>query len=402
MQEKDFNLWKLLEVIALKMRFILIFVLVVTVISIIVSLLLPKWYEASALLMPPKEEGFNLGWGDEAGDFFSLTSGIRLPIMATPSDVYARILGSRQLTERVIERNDLQQYYDIASIDDAVLLVASRSRFRVTPEGLLEIAYQDRDRKTAAQVANSFADELGKFTRELAASRARLTKEFIAGRLEEVSRELDSARSALQEFQNEYKAIDLDRQTQLAIEAAIGLKVQLAQTEIDLNVKEKTLSANHPEVVSLQRRISEIRKQIRGLEFGGTDSSYLNLPISEVPRLKIRYAEITSRLRVSEALYQILSEQYEQAKIQEKMITPTISVLDRAYPPDLAIKPQKRVIVVVTFIVALILAIFLALFLNYLENLKRDSPEEFARIAFFYNTLLSWLPGVKKMARISE
>jgi len=398
MEETQFNLWKLLEIIALRIRFIAVFVIIITVLSIIISLFLPRWYEASALLLPPKEDGFDLGWSGSE-DVFSLTSGIRLPVMVTPSDLYARILESRQLAERVAEDNNLCMYYNIDSLNEVLKVMTQRSSFNVTPEGMLEISYIDKNAQTASKITNSYADELDIMTRELASSRARVTREFIANRLNEVSQDLDSARAALQEFQDQNKAIDLDKQTQLAIESAVGLKVDLANSEIELNVKEQTLSPTHPDVIGLKRRINEIKKQINALEFGGSDSTYLNLPISEVPKLKIRHTKISNRLKVSEALYQILSEQYEQAKIAEKMVAPTISILDRAYPPDLAIKPQKRIIVLFTFVLSLIAALFLVLFLHYLENLKSKSPEDFARLKLFYRTLLGWLPGIKKATK---
>lgn len=396
MEEKVFNLWKLLEVIALRMRFIALFVLSATAISVAVSFLLPRWYQATVLVLPPKEEGFKLGWSGRLDEMISLTSGLRLPVMATPTDIYARILGSRVVAERVADSNNLREYYDAHSSEELLAELDKRSEFRVTSEGLLEIKYVDKNPETAARVANSFAEELDNMNRLTASSRARITREFIEKRLDEVSQDLDSARAELQEFQNSYKAIDLDKQTQLAIESAIGLKVDLAQNEIELNVMEKSLSPTHPEVIVLRRRANEIKKQINALEFGNGDGSYLNLPISEVPALKIKYAELNSRLKISEALYQILSEQYEQAKIREKMDTPTISIIDRAHPPELPIRPQKTIIVASTFVISLILAVFLALIANYMEHLKMNSPEDFNRARLFYQTLFGWLPGVKK------
>jgi tyrosine-protein kinase Etk/Wzc len=400
--DTEFNLWKLLELVARRIKFILVFVLGITAVSVIVSLLLPRWYQATALILPPKEESAKLGWAGTLEEMISLTSGLPLPIMATPTDIYARILGSRTLAERVIDENDLREYYDTYSMEDLVEKIKKRARFRVTPEGLLEISYMDKSAEKAAELANSFVEELDEMNREIVTTRARLTREFIEKRLSEVSDELDSARGELQQFQDQYKAVDLDRQTQLAIESAVGLKVDLATNEIEINVKEKTLSPTHPDVVNLKRRVEEIKKQINSLEFGGSISSYLNLPISEVPSLKIKYAELTSRLKVSETLYKILSEQYEQAKIHEKMNTPTISIIDRAYPPELAVKPQKRIIVIVTFAISLILAVFIALLLDYLENLKKTSPEDYERARFFYMTVLGWIPGIKRASRANK
>jgi len=396
MEEREFNLWRFLEVLALRIRFIIIFVLLVTVVAVLVSLLLPRWYAAMTLLLPPTEEGINLGLSGSLDDIISLTAGIELPLMATPSDVYARILSSRSIAERVIEKHNLTEYLEIESPSDILEYFDAKSEFRVTPEGLLEITFHDRNPEMAATVANSFAEELDLMAQELSNSRARFAREFIENRLVDVSRELDSLRRAMGEFQRRHKAIDLDRQTQLAIQSAVDLKIELTRREIELHVKEKSLSSSHPDVITLRRRVDEIRRQIRELEFGGADSSYFSLPIADMPQIKVQLAELTSRLTVSEALFKILSEQYEQAKIQEQLNTPRVSILDRAYPPELAIRPQKRIIVAAAFFLSLIVAIMIVLFLNYLDRLKERSPEDYARFRFFYGTILGWIPGIRK------
>jgi len=396
MENNEFNLWKLLEVIARRIRFILISVFIITAASIVISLLLPQWYLATTLVLPPKNEGLKLGWGGSVQQMSSLTSGLSQPIMATPTDIYARILGSRALMERVIEKKNLAGHYEIEAHGDLLDRVNRYSEFRVTPEGLLEMSFMDKDAVMAAEVANCFAEELDALNRDLATARARQAKDFIRDRLSAVTSDLETARNELQEFQDNHKAVDLDRQTQLAIESAVELKVDLARNEIELNLKEKSLSANHPDVIMLQRRGEEIKRQINTLEFGGSDSTFLNLPISEVPYLKILFAELTSRVQIAETLFRLLSEQYEQAKIQEMMNTPTISIIDRAFPPEVPIKPQKRIIVVVSFVISLIIAVLIALFFNYLENLKKSSPEDYNRARFFINTIFGWLPGVKK------
>lgn len=396
MEEKEFNLWRLLEVIAHRIKFIITFTLAVAIISALISLLLPRWYKASALILPPKEDNMRLGTSG-VEEMISLTAGLTLPTRATPSDIYARILRSRNMFERIIEANKLRDYYGIPSTVDLLEKINKLAIFRVTEEGLLEITYIDKDPKMAAAVANSFVEELDIMSRELSSSRAKTTREFIGNRLTEVSRDLDSSRAALNEFQQKYKAVDLDRQTQLAIESAVSLKVSLAENEIDLKIKEKNLSATHPDVVTLRRRVDEIKSQIKSLEEGVENGSYLSLPVSEVPFLKSQLADLTGKVKVSENLYEILSQQFEQAKIQEKMDTPVISILDRAYPPEIPFRPQKRIIVMVSTGLALIVSILFALFMHYVSGLEKNSPEDYNRAVLLFNMFLGWIPGVKRL-----
>ena len=396
MDEKEFNLWRLGEVIAKRFRFIAGFVIIVTVIATIVAFLLPRWYVAKTLLLPPKDETLQLGLVSNLKNIISLTSGLEQPMMATPTDVYARILKSRSVAERVIEANGLKEYLKLNSIYDIREKLDERATFHVTDEGLLEIGFMDKDPDMAARVANSYAEQLDKLNREVAISRASTLREFLEKRLEEVGADLDSARIDMREFQKENKAVDLDQQTRLAMESAVGLKVNLAQFEIDLRVKEKTLSASHPEVIGLKRQINEIKGQIKTLEFGGSDSSYFNLPVANVPSLKIQFAELTARVKISETLYQLLSEQYEQAKIQSRVTAPTISVLDPAYPPEKPVKPIKSLIVLISFILSVIVAVFFAVFANYLDNLRSSAPDDYKRAEMVLTTFFGWLPGVKK------
>jgi len=399
MEEHEFNLWRLLEVIALRARFIIVLVAIATIVSVIVAFALPRWYQASTLLIPPKGDTANVGMIGNLNTILSLTSGLEQPITATPTDIYARILGSRTMSERVISANDLARHFGTQSLPQLLELLKKRVEFKTTREGLLEIIFEDKDPQLAAQVANSYADQFDLLNRELSISRAQTMREFIEKRLADVGADLDSARRELEEFQRVHKAVDLDRQTQLAIESAVSLKVALAENEIDLNVKEQTQSSSHPDVVSLKRRISEIRQQINNLEFGGRDSSYLNLPVASVPGLRIRFAELSARVEISERLYQMLAEQYEQAKLQEKMTTPTISVLDPAFPPDKPFRPRKSLIVLATFAVSLLIALFLALFFHYLEQLQKTSPQDYDRAQRFFGVFFGWVPGIGKSTK---
>ncbi len=40
----------------------------------------------------------------------------------------------------------------------------------------------------------------------------------------------------------------------------------------------------------------------------------------------------------------------------------------------------------------------LALFLEYLERLERQDPEEYRRVAYVLDSLVGWLPGVRRRA----
>ena len=103
-----------------------------------------------------------------------------------------------------------------------------------------------------------------------------------------------------------------------------------------------------------------------------------------------------SRVRVAEALYQVLLEQTEQANVKEYENLPSISVLDEARPPSLRSRPKRTIIVALSFGLSIIFAIFLGAGAEYLARLRETHPDDYGRLMMFVDAFFGWLPGVKK------
>jgi tyrosine-protein kinase Etk/Wzc len=313
--------------------------------------------------------------------------------------VYARILQSHSVTDRIVERFNLATRYQTHTQQDTYSALMKHSDFHVTPEGLLAISVEDMDPKVAADIANAFAEEINKVNQDIVSSRARRNRMFIEGRLSQVKGELDSARKAIELFQRDNKAVDFDEQTKLAISQATGLKVALAQIDLELQISQRTLGQDNPDLAEKRQRREIIQRQLQKLETGGSDSSYFSMPVSQIPTLKGKYEMLYSQVRVSEALYNLLLDQLERAKIQEKEESPTITVLDQARVPDVRSRPQRTIIVGGAFALSLLLALFLVALLEYLERMRRQRPEEYERVRFVIAAFFGWLPGVRTKAR---
>jgi len=391
------NLWRLLEVIARRRAMIVGIVAVAVLASVVISLVLPKWYEATALILPPKNVNFSTGGMSQLAEVASVVEGLNLPVMVTPSDVYARMLTSRTIATHVIDSFNLQTRYETGNQLETYLALMKHARFQVTDEGLLRVSVEDRDPKIAANIANAFVSELDQLNRSIASRRAVQNRAFIEERVAQVKTQLDSARQAFEAFQIDNRAVDFDEQTRLAMEQAISLKVALAQLEIDLKMNEEVLGTDNPELVEKRRRRDIIKGQLAALETANTDSSFFSLPLSSVPTLKGRYEMLYSKVKVNEQLYTMLLGQLEQAKLQENEELPTISVLDYATVPEIRNRPQRTLIVASTAAVSFIVAIVLALLLEYFRRLKETDPDNYGRAMYVVHAFFGWLPGVKKV-----
>ena len=115
------NLWLFLEVLAKRRGLIFGLVILATLISVVAALLLPQWFEASALLLPPKEVTVPVGGLSQLNQVVSVVEGLNLPVMVTHSDIYARMLASRTVSEPIIDSFDLMARYETTSRYEAYI-----------------------------------------------------------------------------------------------------------------------------------------------------------------------------------------------------------------------------------------------------------------------------------------
>lgn len=393
------NLWLFLEAIAKRRAMIITLVVLATIAAVVFSLVTPAWYEANALLLPPKSISMPVAGLSQLSEVASVIEGLNLPVMITPSHLYARMLSSRTIAEPIIEAHSLSSRYKTKTKLDAYLTLMSHSRFVVEDEGLLLIAVEDKEPEMAALLANAFVEGLENLNQTIASGRTQQNREFVSKRVDQVKQALDSARGEFERFQIKNRAVDFDQQTRIAVEEAIALKVSLSRLDIDLKMAELTLGDNNPDLIQKRERRKIVKSQLVRLEMGSSDSSYFSLPISRVPTLKGQYQVLYSRVQVQEQLYSILLNQLEQAKLAENEELPTLSVLDYASKPEIHTRPRRTLIVGSTLLVSLLLAIMLALVAEYFDRLAEKSPDDYQRASFVINSLLGWLPFFKMRSR---
>jgi tyrosine-protein kinase Etk/Wzc len=285
----------------------------------------------------------------------------------------------------VVERESLMTAYQLKSKDAAIKELSSRVAVNVSTEGLITISYEDRNRNRVADVANCFVQELDRVNRETSTSKAKNARIFIEERLAQTQKDLSSAEDNLQKFQENNKTLVLDDQMKSAIQKAADLKAEMVSSEIELNVLSKTMSPFHPQIQSLRSRINEINRQLDLLEWGDQkekpeDKTVLDVSFNQVPSLSLQLARLIREVKIQETVFELLTQQYEQYKIEEKKDTPTVQVLDRAVPPERRSRPKRAFLVAISGILSLFASVALVFGQEYVKKSKTRNPEGFNRL----------------------
>ncbi|MFQ5640177.1 MAG: GNVR domain-containing protein, partial [bacterium] len=187
---------------------------------------------------------------------------------------------------------------------------------------------------------------------------------------------------ALAEFQTKYKAVDLEEQTKVSIEKAGELKGTILAKEVQFEVLQQTMKPDNPIILRLQKELEVLKKQYEHLQFGNSVSfeeqqDYF-IPFADVPRVGLKLAELIRETKVQETVWQLLNQHYYNAKIQEARDTPTVQVLDEAFPPERKTKPRRKLVVLIAAFLTFSLSIFWAFVLEYHDRI-RNNPEEYEK-----------------------
>jgi len=129
----------------------------------------------------------------------------------------------------------------------------------------------------------------------------------------------------------------------------------------------------------LQARIQELKAQLQKLQgnptLAGQDSNaYPSL--RQLPLLAVTYSDLYRRAQIEETVYQVLTKQYELAKVQEAKEIPTVRVLDEAQVPERRISPKRAQAVIIGALLSLIAGIAFVSFREYWQRISIDDPRK--------------------------
>lgn len=316
-----------------------------------VTLLLPKSYEATAKLMPPES-----GSGSGAALMAALAArgggmlgGLAGDLIGGRGNgaVLVEILESRTVADRLIDEFDLSKDYNTTKIEYTRKKLELHTKISEDRKsGVITITVTNGDPHKVAAMAEAYVGELDRLVAQVSTSSARRERIFLEERLKTVKSDLDDAATKFSEFASKNTAIDIPAQGKAMVEAAAVLQGQLIAAEAEASGLEKIYTVNNVRVKALQARIGELREQLQKL--GGSTSptevrndNSLYPSIRKLPLLGVTYADLYRRTKIEETVYELLTQQYELAKVQEAKEIPSVKVLDSAVVPTVKSGPHR-------------------------------------------------------------
>jgi capsule polysaccharide export protein KpsE/RkpR len=330
--------------------------------SALIVILIPNRYHALTRLMPPDTQstsglGLLAAMAGKAGTGSGVSGfggGIASDLLGVKCSgaLFVGIVGSQTVQDRVIRDFDLQRVYWDSKIEDARKDLAEHTDVSEDRKsGIITIGVTDRDPKRAAGMARAYVDELDRLVAQVSTSSARRERIFLEERLKAVKAELDTTAKNFSNFASKNTAIDIPAQGKAMVEAAANLQGRMIAAQAELSGLQQIYAKNNVRVRAAEARVNELRQRLTELGAGdpsgnSKEEGALYPSIRRLPVLGVTYADLFLQTKIQATVYELLTQQYETAKVQEAKEIPSVKVLDAVVVPTKKSFPPRPLLTI--------------------------------------------------------
>jgi tyrosine-protein kinase Etk/Wzc len=345
------------------------------IVSAIVSLMLTKAYTAEARILPPQESASIAG--AMLGQLSPLIDGAAGKDLGlrNPNDMYVAMLHSRTVSDRMIDRFLLMSVYGKKLRVDARHKLDSEVEITVGRDNVISISVEDRDPQRATDMANAYVEELGKLTRTLAVTEAAKRRLFFEQEMKTASDELALAENELKKTEESTGIIQLDSQARGMLQAYEDMRARVSEKEVEIQGMQSFATKDNPDVVRAEQQLAALRSQLSQFEKGQgkrSNSAASDVSLSKVPGVGLEYVRKLRVVKYRETLLELLTKQYEIARIDESKEAAIIQVLDKAVVPEKRSWPPRTALVTVSTLIAFIVILPVVFLIEWSRKAMQD------------------------------
>ena len=344
-EESSIDLIALFDSLRRNIRTIFGISLGVFAIATIVAFLLPVRYTSSASFIPPNVNPSSSIASAVAGQLSALSAGDLLGGGKNSGDLYAGILQSRSIAGELVKRFDLMHVYGVKKESEAEAKLSSRTSVAADQKSsIVTISVSDKSPGLAHDLANAYMEALRETEKRLALGQSSQRRLFFGEQLAKEKDDLEDAEVELKKTEEQSGLIAPAGQTESEIRTIAETQAQIAMRQVRLAALRQSATEQNSDVIELQSEIGDLKGQLQRLQNGNGNGTAAAIPTSKVPGLELDYVRKEREVKYHDQLYEMLSKQYETARLDEAHDAPVLQVLDAASYPDTKSSPKRMYI----------------------------------------------------------
>ena len=371
-EEEDISLIDILTIIGQQKSLIIGLTLASALLAVIVSLLMTPVFTARTLVMPPQQQQ-----SSAASSLASLSAlaGVASGAIGikSPDEMYVSFMTSESFQKKIIDHFNLMDRYHCQFVIDCRQSLSQHARIVTDKKSsLIAIEVDDVDPVFAANMANTFVEELSILLGRLAVTEAQQRRLYFENQIKKTQDDLSLAET---QFRNAQHRSGLQLPT---VEAETGVKAiaemhgQIAAREIQLQALKSYATKENNDVKKLVTELAAMKMHLLKLERGSLDTS-------NPQSIQQEAIQSYRNMKVQESMLEAFAKQYELAKVDESKEDPLVQVVDPATPPERRSSPKRIQLVVISALSGFVFSTLLAFLINMLRN-TAQSPEGRAKL----------------------
>ena len=380
-EEDEIDLMDLIKVIWKNKKIIIGTTLIITILAIVFSLNQKSIYK-SELTFTEQNSSSSGGLASLASSipFASLAGmssgndGLNLLVIMESRGFRKGIVKKLNLFDYYIEKNeiDLSELEEENKPDEYDIVVWLKNLVTIAKDektGVYTVDIEMDDPEMATKIANIYFYEMEEYLKEKNMTASKKNKKFIGEQLRVVEKKLKEQEENLKAIEEKYNTVSILDEAKAVTEILASLKKNILELNAKLKVASEFAGMQNIEVKKLQKEIEVYKEQIKALEEGGENVPVNLIALKNIPNIKIKMTRLQREVEATVSVYKMLLQQYETAKIDEVKESNSINILDEAIVPEIPIKPNKKLNVIIGFVLGGFLGIFIAFFKEFVKGI---------------------------------
>jgi uncharacterized protein involved in exopolysaccharide biosynthesis len=166
--------------------------------------------------------------------------------------------------------------------------------------------------------------------------------------------------------------MELDGQAHAMIAAAAMLRAQVAAKHVEIQAMRQFAAEQNPDLERAQQELSSLEGQLASMDVANDrPDGDLVAPKGKVSEAGLEYARALREVKYREVVQELLTRQYEAARIDEARQGSLVQIVDPAAVPDRPDLFYKIVIALAALLLSLPAALLIALGTEVVEILRK-------------------------------
>ncbi len=343
-------------------------------VALLASLLLPTQYESTASILPPLQEAsFSSVFVNPAQIYSGVDAATGGLLMGEGSaaELWVGMLNSNTAHETVVREQDLVREFGVKTMGQAIKVLKKRVRIHKSKDDIVSITVEDSDPVRAAATANAYVGALNAINRNVVLTTSSRVRAFVEKRLFETQETLARLEAELLAFRNRHRAVHLDEQSEAIIDTVGKIKGAIMAKEVERTALLSYATPQHPQVGLLSVEIGELKRTLTRMESDQKGPKSVYIPTERLPDVSAAYTRLSRDLKTQESLYDLLSRQYEMARVQEAKDSVSAQTLDVARPAEESTSSRKTLLLLTAILGALFFSILALFFVEHAQRVSR-------------------------------